>query len=70
MRGQKICDIVAEDVCNDTYVRHQMYQALKIKYLDEDIPGERTYRIMEEVGDCYKPNRKPRGSTKTELHGS
>ncbi len=42
--------IVAEDECNDTYGRCRMYQALKLKYPDEDIPSERTvYRSMEEI---------------------
>ena len=56
-----------EDKCNDTYGRCQMYQALKLKYPNEDIPGERTvYRIMEEIGLSHRPNRKPNGITKAD----
>jgi len=42
-----------------------MYHALKLKYLDEAIPSERTvYRIMEEIGLSHRPNRKTNGITK------
>ncbi len=62
MRG-----IVAEDECNDTYGRCRMYQALKLKFPDETIPGERTvYRIMEETGLAHRPKRKPNGITNAE----
>ena len=44
-----------------------MYQALKLKYPNEDIPCERTvYRIMEEIGLSHRPNRKPNGITKAD----
>lgn len=62
MRG-----IVAEDECNDTYGRCRMYQALKLKYPDEDIPSERTvYRIMDEIGLRHRPKRRPGGITKAD----
>ena len=65
--AEKIRDIVAEDECNDTYGRCRMYQALKLKYPDEDIPGERTvYRIMDEIGFSHRPKRKPGGITKAD----
>lgn len=49
--AEKMRGIVAEDECNDTYGRCRMYQALKLKYPKEDIPGERTVcRIMEKQG--------------------
>ena len=69
MRGiaEKIREVVAEDECNDTYGRYRMYQALKQKYPDDDIPSERTvYRIMEEIGLSHRPKRKPNGITKAE----
>lgn len=63
--AEKMRGILAEDECNDTYGRCRMYQALKLKYPDEDIPSERTvYRIMEEIGLSHRPNRKPNGITK------
>ena len=63
--AEKMRCIVAEDECNDTYGRCRMYQALKLKYPDEKIPGERTvYRIMEEIGLSHRPKRKPNGITK------
>ena len=66
--AEKIRTIEAEDECNDTYGRCRMYQALKLKYPNEDIPGERTvYRIMEEIGLSYRSNRKPNSITKTEM---
>ena len=62
MRG-----IVTEDECNDTCGRCRMYQALKPKYPDEDIPSERTvYRIMKEIRVSHRPNRKPNGITKVD----
>lgn len=65
--AEKMRCIVAEDECNDTYGRCRMYQALKLKYPDEDIPGERTvYRIMEEAGLSHRPKRKPNGITKSD----
>lgn len=65
--AEKMRGIVAEDECNDTYGRCRMYQALKLKYPDEDIPGERTvYRIMEEIGFSHRPKRKPNGITKAD----
>lgn len=65
--AEKMRGIVKEDECNDTYGRCRMYQALKLKYPQEDIPGERTiYRIMEETGLSHKPNRKPNGITKAD----
>lgn len=67
--AEKIRHIVAEDECNDTYGRCRMYQALKQKYPDGNIPSERTvYRIMEEIGLNHKPKRKPNGITKADRH--
>ena len=49
--AEKIRAIIAEDECNDTYGRSRMYDALKQKYPEDDIPGERTvYRIMQKIG--------------------
>ena len=44
-----------------------MWEALKLRYPDKPIPGERTvYRIMEEIGICHRPRRKPNGITKAD----
>ena len=60
-------DILKEDECNDTYGRYRMWEALKLGYPDKPIPGERTvYRIMEEIGICHRPRRKPNGITKAD----
>lgn len=60
-------DILAEDECNDTYGRKRMYAALKLKYPEENIPGERTvYRVMEQIGISHSPRRKPNGITKAD----
>lgn len=65
--AEKMRHIVAEDECNDTYGRCRMYQALKLKYPDEDIQSERTvYRIMEKTGLIHRPNRKSNGITKAD----
>lgn len=65
--AEKMRAIIAEDECNDTYGRCWMYQALKLKYQDEDVPSERTvYRIMEEIGLSHKPSRKSNGITKAD----
>ena len=65
--AEKIRSTVEDDGCNDTYGRCRMYQALKLKYPDEDIPSERTiYRIMEEIGLSHRPRRKPNGITKAD----
>ena len=60
-------DILKEDECNDTYGRYRMWETLKLRYPDKPIPGERTvYRIMEEIGICHRPRRKPNGITKAD----
>lgn len=65
--AEKMREIVAEDECNDTYGRCRMYQALKLKYPEEELPSERTvYRIMEGIGLSHKPKRKPNGITKAD----
>lgn len=37
--AKKMREIVAEDECNDTYGRCRMYQALKLRYPEDDIPS-------------------------------
>ena len=65
--AEKMWAIVAEDECNDTYGRSRMYDALKQKYPEDDIPGERTvYRIMQKIGLSHRPKRKPNGITKAD----
>lgn len=61
-------EILSEDECNDTYGRILMYQALNLKQPENvKIPSERTvYRIMEEIGICHQPGRKPNGITKAD----
>ena len=61
-------DILTEDICNDTYGRTRMYQALTMKQpKNVDIPSERTvYRVMEEIGISHHPRRKPNGITKAD----
>lgn len=60
--------ISKEDLCNDTYGRVRMLQALKIRQLEGcKIPSERTiYRIMEKIGFNHSPKRKPNGITKVD----
>ena len=60
--------IVAEDVCNGTYGRIRMYQALLLKKPEGiRIPGERTvYRVMKEIGLSHRPKRKPNGINKAD----
>ena len=57
-----------EDICNDTYGRIRMYQALLLKQPEGiTIPSERTiYRIMDEIGLTHRPKRKPNGITKAD----
>ena len=59
-------EIHDEDVCNDTYGRVRMRQALLLKQPEGvDIPSERTvYRVMKEIGLVHHPKRKPNGITK------
>ena len=65
--AEKMRAIITEDECNDTYGRSRMHDALKQKYPDEDIPGERNvYRIMETIGISHRPKRKPNGITKAD----
>ena len=61
-------DILTEDICNDTYGRTRMYQALTMKQpKNVDIPSEHTvYRVMEEIGISHHPRRKPNGITKAD----
>lgn len=60
-------DILTEDICNDTYGRTRMYQALTMKQPKSvDIPSERTvYRVMEEeLGSVIIPDANRTGSRK------
>lgn len=67
--AEKMRTILSEDECNDTYGRCRMYEALKLKYPEDDIPSERTvYRIMDEIGISHRPKRKPGGITKADKH--
>ena len=61
-------DILTEDICNDTYGRTRMYQALTMRQpKNVDIPSERiVYRVMEEIGISHHPRRKPNGITKAD----
>ena len=61
-------NILTEDICNDTYGRTRMYQALTMRQpKNVDIPSERTvYRVMEEIGISHHPRRKPNGITKAD----
>lgn len=60
--------ILDEDICNDTYGRKRMYQALLLKQpAGVVIPSERTvYRVMKEIGLDHRPKRKPNGITKAD----
>ena len=57
-----------EDVCNDTYGRKRMHQALLLKQPEGvRIPSERTvYRVMNEIGLVHRPKRRPKGITKAD----
>ena len=61
-------EIHDEDVCNDTYGRVRMRQALLLKQPEGvAIPSERTvYRVMKEIGLVHRPRRKPNGITKAD----
>ena len=61
-------EIHDEDVCNDTYGRKRMYQALLLKQPEGvAIPSERTVcRVMKEIGLVHHPKRKPNGITKAD----
>ena len=60
--------IYDEDICNDTYGRIRMYQALLIRQpKGVNIPSERTvYRVMERMGISHQPKRKVNGITKSD----
>ena len=60
---QEICK---EDLCNDTYGRVRMHQALLLKQPQGvQIPSERTvYRIMEAIGLSHRPKRSPNSLTR------
>ena len=67
--AERMRTILSEYECNDTYGRCRMYEALKLKYPEDDIPSERTvYRIMDEIGISHRPKRKPGGITKADKH--
>lgn len=60
-------EILLEDLCNDTYGRLRMYEALKLRH-DEDpdfyIPSESTiYKIMQKLEISHRPRRNPNGIT-------
>ena len=62
---EEICN---EDLCNDSYGRVRMYQALQLRQpKGVRLPGERTvYRIMKQIGLSHRPKRKPNGITKAD----
>ena len=64
--AELIQEICHEDLCNDTYGRIRMYQALQLKNPDSiPIPSESTvYRIMKKLGLVHHPKHKPNGITK------
>ena len=64
--AELIQEICQEDLCNDTYGRIRMYQALQLKNPDSiPIPSESTvYRIMKKLGLVHHPKHKPNGITK------
>ncbi len=65
--ADKILEIIAEDECNDTYGRRRIYEALKLKYPELELPSERTvYRVMERIGVAHCKRRKPNGITKAD----
>ena len=66
--GEAILSIRDEDMCNDTYGRVRMHQALCLKKPEGVvIPSERTvYRVMETMGISHAPKRKPNGITKAD----
>lgn len=61
-------EILAEDVCNDTYGRKRMWEALCLKAPEGvRIPSERTvYRIMQKLKLVHRPKRGPKGLTKAD----
>ena len=61
-------EIHDEDICNDTYGRVRMFQALTLKQPEGvSIPSERTvYRVMEKIGLSHHPKRNPKGITKAD----
>ena len=61
-------EIHAEDICNNTYGRVRMFQALTLKQPEGvSIPSERTvYRVMEKIGLSHRPKRNPKGITKAD----
>ena len=66
--AELIQEICHEDLCNDTYGRIRMYQALQLKNPDSiPIPSESTvYRIMKKLGLVHHPKRKTNGITKAD----
>ena len=66
--AELIQEICQEDLCNDTYGRIRMYQALQLKNPDSiPIPSESTvYRIMKKLGLVHHPKRKTNGITKAD----
>ena len=57
-----------EDLCNDTYGRKRMHQALLLEQPEGvHIPSERTvYRVMERIGLVHHPKRRHNGITKAD----
>ena len=66
--GIALIDVDDFKICNDTYGRVRMFQALTLKRPDGiPIPSERTvYRVMEKIGLSHRPKRNPKGITKAD----
>ena len=66
--AEAMWEIYNEDVCNDTYGRRRMYQALLLKQPEGvTIPSESTvYRVMKEIDMVHHPKRRPNSITKAD----
>ena len=66
--AEAMWEIYNEDVCNDTYGRRRMYQALLLKQPEGvTIPSESTvYRVMKKIGMVHHPKRRPSSITKAD----
>lgn len=65
--AQEIREIISEDICNDTYGRIRIHEALKLRHEGEAIASTSTiYRVMKQIGLTQHIKRKPNGITKSD----
>ena len=65
--AEEILTIIKEDDWNDNYGKKRIWEALKLRHSDGNLPSITTiYRIISQMGICRKKKHNPNGITKAD----